>query len=68
MPEQSQLTCRSCETITPHVGPSTQTTPDCTGRRLITIATYACARCGSMYGYRVRPTEMAQTGAGQHQT
>lgn len=68
MPERPQLTCRSCASITPHSGPRTQTTPDCTGRRLITITTYVCMQCGSIYGYRVMPTEVVPIAAGHHQT
>lgn len=57
MREQAQLICRSCETITLHSVSSMQTTPDCTGGRLITIATYACVRCGSIQSYRVMPAK-----------
>lgn len=68
MPEQPQLACRLCATVTAHSGPRPQTTPDCTERRLITIATYACVGCGSMHGYRVPPAKTVPIDASQHQT
>lgn len=63
MREQAQLTCRSTGTITLHSVSSTQITPDCTGERLVTIATYACVRCGSIQAYRVMPANMTTIGA-----
>ncbi len=69
VPEQAQLTCRSCEMITLHCGPSTRlTSPDCTGRRLVTIATYSCLRCGSVQAYRIRSAETATIDVGLDQS